>query len=100
MYVKELKELQERYDAQDSLLSSVLETNTVMGKRLKEQEERYDALVKDYRAEPRFNAVVTQLVQIHNDESGKPQFARYTHIECKDRGMLEILRELASKLTE
>jgi len=36
--VAELKELQERYDAQDSLLASVLETNTAMGRRLKELE--------------------------------------------------------------
>jgi len=48
--------------------------------------------------EARFNAVVTQLIRIHDDESGNPQYARYTHIECKDKDMLEKLHELAHKL--
>lgn len=49
------------------------------------------------RAEARFNAVVTQLVRIHDSEEGKPQYATYTHIECKDMDMLEKLQELARK---
>ena len=48
--------------------------------------------------EARFNAVVTQLVKIHDNEDGKPQYARYTHIECKDKEMLESLQELARQL--
>ena len=59
--------------------------------KLREREERPEA---------RFNAVVTKLVPIHgNEETGKPQFATYTHIECKDNTMLERLQELARKLT-
>lgn len=48
--------------------------------------------------EPQYNAVVVQLVRIHDSENGKPQYAKMFHIECKDADMLDKLQELAREL--
>lgn len=47
---------------------------------------------------PEYNAVVVQLVRIQDSESGKPQYAKMYHIECKDAEILDKLQELAREL--
>lgn len=48
--------------------------------------------------EPKCNAVVIQLVRIHDSDDGKPQYAKMYHIECKDAEMLDKLQKLAREL--
>lgn len=50
------------------------------------------------RVNTHYNAVVTQLFQVEDDECGSDQYRTVTHIECKNKSLQEPLQQLATRL--